>query len=292
MEKIFNAILIISVLIALYFCIQKYKKETNSGLEQISEEKIIEKFNIDKSYYNSSIEPQTIKFDYGLRDIDKQFLKEQEFGASLKSWYPNSWIESFDSVTGEPIYNSRVTETFIEPKARFSYEFNATKTTQMDGIVDPNDFIDGKGKTLKEVYDSSFVDFKKLYPKKTLISDEKEMGRDASSNLSFDLPDTWVYENENPNNGGQIIDNLYASDPYTNDSVANYTNTNSFTFPIDSKFTDNQPIFTNGQQLIPLSNQIDGDGNGTGYVDGESIYYNYPTGETIYSNYPKSETNK
>jgi hypothetical protein len=97
-----------------------------------------------------------------------------------------------------PVNNCSVLETFIEPKVQFSYEYN----------------MGGNGKTLKEIYDNSFVDFKKLIPKKNII--DTELGYNsmqAASNLNYLTPDNWVYENEKQENGGKSIEGIYASDP-------------------------------------------------------------------------------
>lgn len=209
MEKIFKVILVFGILYILYH----YIKKNNN----VTEEKTIEKFQMDKIYYNPPIESSKISFDYNEREIDKQFINEQKNGVTLIPSYFNRWIESFDN-ENNPIYNSRenklgVVETFIEPKARFSYSFNKEKIANMDGIVDPDDYIDDRGKTLKEIYDNSFVDFKKLTPKEIMINDEPNTNKlEAASNLEYIIPDTWVYQNERPENGGQFIDGIYASD--------------------------------------------------------------------------------
>ena len=86
----------------------------------------------------------------------------------------------------------------------------------MDGIADPDDFIDGRGRTLKEVYDNSFVDYKKLIPKEKIINGEPNTNfMQAASSLYYLTPDTWVYENEKAENGGQSSDGIFASDPST-----------------------------------------------------------------------------
>ncbi len=226
-EKMFKVLLIILVLIALYQCIQKHKTKNQNELNNSEKkvEKIIEKFNTDKIFIQPEIKPTTIKFDYGERPIDKQFLVEQEKGAFLSTWYPNTWIESLDS-EGKPVYNSRekqtgVVETFIEPKARFSYEFNKEKTLEMGGIMDPDNFIDGKGKTLQEIYDNSFVNYKKLIPNKTQTSEDGfSTSQLAASSLRYFTPETWTYQNEKPENGGEIISGLYACDPTMKDTNA------------------------------------------------------------------------
>jgi hypothetical protein len=224
MEKILNIILIMGLLVLANFCLQKHKKEKtipeNNNI-------VTEKFNMDKIYIPTKVVEQPIQFNYDKpREIDTQFQKEQDYGAGLKTWYPNTWIERIDE-NGQPVYGSREQETgnvenFIESKARFSYEFNSPRSVQMDGIADPDDFIDGKGRTLKEVYDNSFVDFKKLVPKKEIVGDSsvQTYSQSGASNLTFISPDTWIYENEKSENGGQISKGLYASDPLTMDSVA------------------------------------------------------------------------
>jgi len=224
MEKILNIILIMGLLVLLNLCLQKHKNEKiipkNNNI-------VTEKFKMDKIYMPTKVVEQPIKFNYDKpREIDKQFQKEQDYGAGLKTWYPNTWIERIDE-NGQPVYGSREKETgnlenFIESKARFTYEFNSPRSVQMDGIADPDDFIDGKGRTLKEVYDNSFVDFKKLVPKKEVVGDSsvQTYSQSGASNLSFISPDTWIYENEKAENGGQILKGLYASDPLTMDTVA------------------------------------------------------------------------
>jgi len=223
MEKIFNVILIMSLLVLMHFCLQKSSSKKNNNNNNI----VTEKFNMDKIYVNEKIVEPSIQFNYDKpREIDKQFQKEQDYGAGLKTWYPNTWIERIDE-NGNPVYGSREKETgnvenFTESKARFSYEFNSPRSVQMGGVADPDDFINGEGRTLKEVYDNSFVDFKKLVPKKEVVGDSslQTYSQSGASNLSFISPDTWIYENEKAENGGQILKGLYASDPLTMDSVA------------------------------------------------------------------------
>jgi hypothetical protein len=226
MEKIFNVLLVFGVLVALYYCIQKHKKENQNEINikekdyKKSLPEVIENFNMDRIKYDQPIETNKVEFDYEVRPSEKQFINEQKNGASVTPHYPNRWIESFDT-DNNPVYNSReqvtgTIETFIEPKARFTYDFNKEKNINMDGIADPNDFIDGRGKTLKEVYDNSFVDFKKLVPKEKIINGEPNTNfMQAASSLYYLTPDTWVYENERTENGGQSSDGIFASDPST-----------------------------------------------------------------------------
>lgn len=221
MEKIFNFMLLIGVFYALYLCIQKYKPDIKSKEKE-------EFINLDKVYYINKEPTNKIKFNYEQdRPIDKQFLKEQATGSQLSTWYPNTWIERIDE-NGEPVYNSRenitgVKEDFIESKARFSYEFNSPRSVQMDGIADPHDFKDGKGRTLKEIYDNSFVDYKKMVTKKQMIESKADQlnTQEAGSNLSFISPDTWFYDQEKPENGGKFESGLMADDPFASTSISN-----------------------------------------------------------------------
>ena len=193
----------------------------NNEIKDNNNNDILNKYcNIDKINYEEYIKPQKIYYDYNIEDLEIQFMNEQKNGVHFTSLCPNRWIQSFDP-DGNPIYNSRenvtgVLESFIEPKARFSYEFNKENTLKMSGIIDPDDFIDGRGKTIKEIYDNSFVDFKKLTPKKTIIdnvSEEKSNSIQAASDLYYLPPDNWIYENEKQENGGKSIEGIYASDP-------------------------------------------------------------------------------
>lgn len=225
MVKIFNVILIVGILITLYFCIQKNNEEKILN-NSVSTKQVTENFNTDKLFFNNTEPLKKIEFNYEqLRPIDKQFLKEQEIGINQNTWYPNTWIDHIDEVTGEPVYESRENsniENFIESKARFSYEFNSPRSVQMDGVVDPLDFKNGQGRTIQEIYDNSFVDYKKLVPKKQKMDlDGVIPSKKAGSNLSFIEPDNWVYENEKPENGGQFENGVFASDPYTTNSISN-----------------------------------------------------------------------
>jgi hypothetical protein len=65
---------------------------------------------------------------------------------------------------------------------------------------------------IKDVYDSLIVDYKRDIDKKKLTNLQNPTG-DAAFGLSSYLDTNWNYENENPNNSGQLGNNLYANDP-------------------------------------------------------------------------------
>lgn len=227
MEKTFNFILIIGILIALYFCIEKYnapKKNTNSSNKSPNKSEIVEEFNMDKLYNENIPESSKIKFNYEETPIEKEFLKEQESGVNLNSWYPNTWIEKIDE-NGNPIYNSREniskkSEDIIEAKAINNYLFDPQRNLNIGGVVDPDE-MDTQNLSIKQIYDKSFVDYKKMAPKKNMLDIDPDSNIvNAASNLTFYSPDTWVYENEKPENGGTIYDGISACDPSSMGSVA------------------------------------------------------------------------
>ena len=207
MVKIFEIILLSYVLYLVYLSLKKYKKECDSYQQPEIYEQYVETTNLDYDKNN------------------KDEYKGQK--VNLKTWYPNTWIEKIDK-NGKPIYNSieNITgskEDFIESKARFTYKFNSPRSVHMDGISDPNDFKDGKGRTLKEVYDNSIVDYKKMIPEKQMISTDPDKLniRSGGSNLSSIIPDNWIYNEEKPENGGIFENGLMGDDPYSSNSISN-----------------------------------------------------------------------
>ncbi len=225
-----NVILIIVILIIIYFCIQNntlndtLNDSSNNITNNIPENKNISINSPNNISENKNIENFTdldtkyIKFDYDIRPIEKEFIKEQKDGAYLYTWYPNTWVDHIDE-NGQPVYNSRdqVTgrkETIIDgPKSSFSYDFNNTKTTNISSALKPED----KGKTIKEIYDNSMVNYKNLGPKKTQVTDgTSDIIMQGGSNLGYFAADTWTYEDEHENNGGLIYDDVYGNDPMSN----------------------------------------------------------------------------
>ena len=213
MSELFNIILIIIVLIVAYHIIH-YNKNNNLKNN-------IEKLTDINQQYNNIIVPnnviekeKNIKFNYDIRPIDKEFMKEQIQGVNLNTWYPNTWIEKIDE-NGNPIYGSRESSDpfLIKQKTNSSYDFNNMKTENVDSILKKEDV----GKTIKEVYDNSIIDYKKLEPKQNMIGDENsDIIMPGSSNLTFFNSDTWTYENEKPENGGILYDSIYANDELSN----------------------------------------------------------------------------
>jgi hypothetical protein len=173
-----------------------------------------------------------IIYDNSEREIEKQFLKEQEKGIEgTRIIYPNKYVDRIEN--NEPIYGTdlrgtpypesdKEIEGFIESKARFNYEMYQPRTIRMGGVSDPTGFYEGQAPTIKEIYDKQFTDFKKLIPKKEMIDDKQNNTQEGASNLSYVLPDTWIYDEEKIENGGEIVKGLFANDPSVTGSVATF----------------------------------------------------------------------
>jgi hypothetical protein len=225
MEKTFNFILIIGILIAVYFIMEKYNnKKIKSNLVNV-ENKTIEEFNMDRIYNENIPETSKISFDYGVKPIEEQFIIEQEMGVNLNTWYPNTWIEKIDE-NNQTIYNSRENITgqkdqYVEAKALNSYLFDPQRNINIGGVVNPDD--ESVSLAIKDVYDKSFIDYKKLANNKKMIEIEPDNNIiKAASNLNYFSNDTWVYQNEKPENGGIIYDGISASDPASIGTVAQF----------------------------------------------------------------------
>jgi hypothetical protein len=190
-----------------------------------------EKFiNTDKLFYNPQPEKSKNIQIIDNKKVEDQFLIEQDHAMNLTTYCPNTWIEYIDS-SGNPHYNSRQKLTgipdnivdfqaklgnqelspyqgkVIQQKTQQGYDFNKYKLLHTDGSAKDLD-----GKTLKEIYDSSFVDYKKLQKNKKMNTDENMKKANCASFLTTFKPDDWTYENEKAENGGEIVDGLYAVD--------------------------------------------------------------------------------
>lgn len=195
MEKMFNCVLLLLILITIHHLLQHYKNKNNNVKVVKKTKKIEIQENKEKFITVPEVKSDTIKFNYN-KEIEKQFQKEQEKGFLVKSFVPNNADEN------------KKDEEFVDTKTMFNYEFIKPKIEVMNGIMKPEDV----NKTIKEIYDNSFVDFKKLVPKKNKIENNDNVSLNAASNLTFFTNDNWLYDNEKPENGGQIKTGLYAND--------------------------------------------------------------------------------
>ena len=197
MKKMFNCILLFGLLILIYHILQKYKNNDNC-----------ENFDMSKIYYNPVIQPD-IKFDYDFTEIDNKFLKEQDNSFNIAYYAPNNANNDNDNDND----NDNKLNFLNETKTLYNYDFNKPRISNED--LDNN-------KTIKEIYEDSFVDFKKLIPKKNMIKSNEDTLLEGGSNLSFFTNDTWVYDNEKPENGGSINKGLYAADMEKANAIFSY----------------------------------------------------------------------
>ena len=189
-----DEIIIILILLICYLCYKKYKLKIN-----IKEE----------------------SFDILNNDIldnnnNKQIYKDDnDLGFNTKINYPNNWIEKLDKKCN-PIYKN-IYDT--PTKSEFVYDFSSNKLGTNDGIIDQNELKNKQG-AIKEIYDGSFTNFK-ILGKKEPINNDNDM-IDGASNLKILLNNDWKYNNEQPQNGGEIINGLYAFDASLMNSVASF----------------------------------------------------------------------
>jgi len=207
MIEYIDGILLFIFLIIVYFCIQKYKNRN------------VENINLDKLAPIDTVNSAYIKFhNYPTKEIINEYEKEQKYGTVATIKYPNKYAEKVDD-DGNITYNTLKYETGdkdVDTRTIYNSDFYKLNITNMDGKLNPDD-TDNIGKTIKEVYDNSFIDFKKLAPKKDMIDAKPKT---ASSSLAYHDDDDWVYKDEKPENGGQILNNFYASDPTIHNTPA------------------------------------------------------------------------
>jgi len=219
MTQLLNSLLMLGFLIVLYLSVKKYNKEQFDNINQNTTDEFVT---------NNQDEPYYIDFDYEVDKDEKlvtQFQKEQKEGSNTTIKYPNRFIVKLDE-NNQPIwsdYNNLTgnPNSFIDNRILFGDNIYANHIKNMDGKLNPNDVnIDNNGKTLKNIYDSQILDFKKLVPKNEMITSDNVIP--AASKLSYMDTDDWKYKDESVMNGGKILDNFYAADPNMYNTPAMY----------------------------------------------------------------------
>jgi len=234
--KTIDIVLLIGVFAAIYFFTDEdNRKPKAKNSKEHSTERFKEDFNMDKIYFKDRhimnnygddklIETKKIKFDYSERPVDKKFKEQQEKGININTWYPNTWVEKIDE-NGKPVMNSREKVTGekslsageLNANIRNTPEFNEMRPSKIDRVVDPAD----AGKSIREIYDNSFIDYKKTVPTKEKEDIEEYNNTvKGASGLTFLSNDNWVYKDERPENGGLMEGGLYAADMSSLGSVA------------------------------------------------------------------------
>jgi hypothetical protein len=190
-----NIILIILILITSSFLFNK-KPDENEDNEIL----------LNESFLNN---PHAIYCQFTYDDINKEYEKNIKIINDdkknnfinynmIKSWQPNIYYDN-DSKTMKKFNNS-------------------DKVLNNNTIIySQNDDISTQDKTIREVYDSKIMDFKKNIPKKSINNNNIIK---CASNLNVISPKEWNYDEEKPENGGEINNGLFAYDPLINQSVA------------------------------------------------------------------------
>ena len=169
-------ILIIIFLIILYYIIKINTIET-----------INIKKNIFSDIFNYDIE-ENINYD-----IDDNINKTSFYS---NTWYGNNYFDKNDNKIKNLYPNNYID---INP------QINNEET------IDYKNF--NKTDKIKDVYDKLVYNYKNC-DKKKIININDTMSTSVSNNAYYN-PNTWIYENENINNGGFITDNLTAYDNMT-----------------------------------------------------------------------------
>ena len=224
-----NSLLMLVFIIILYISLKKYenmKSVDNTTILDDTENDTHSTICDDEFKDNYPyIVPEYIKFDYNPNpSIIEQYKKEQQRGSNMTIKYGNKFAKSVNK-------DGKINYGYLKDYTKNPDEFEDTKViyndimytgnvTNVDGIIHPKD-IKQMGKSIQEVYDNNIVDFKKLIDKKDKHGDgSRAFTSDGASKLSYLLDDDWTYDNEKPENGGQILEGFYAFDPHVHNTPA------------------------------------------------------------------------
>ena len=137
-------------------------------------------------------------FNYDIEDNNTNNINKMSFYSN--TWYGNNYFDKNDNKIKNLYPNNYID---INPK------INNEET------IDYKNF--NKTDKIKDVYDKLVYNYKN-YDKKKII-DINDTISSSVSNVAYYNPNTWIYENENINNGGFISDNLTAYDNMTEMNV-------------------------------------------------------------------------
>lgn len=192
-------ILILLFLIIIYFIIKSNK---NYNINENENENIIEpakntkhvRFS-DKLDYYEGMESQTISNILPpLKVIEDKTSKSPSFYSN--TWYGNYYLENGNNTELKSIYDTN-NEMNLNPRPEDekNIDFKLMNTSNK----------------IKDIY-NSYANNYKDYEKKKIINNNQDKILDGAADLSYYVPDTWIYENENIINGGNIQDGLTGYD--------------------------------------------------------------------------------
>jgi hypothetical protein len=119
------------------------------------------------------------------------------------TWYGNYYLEDSKNKNLKRFYNENDNYQ-LNPKPEDEKKFN------------PDINVD----KIKDIYDNNTNNYKDFEKKKLVNYQDKIL--DGASNLSYYIPDTWIYENENIINGGNISYGLTGYDEMALNNTALY----------------------------------------------------------------------
>lgn len=169
--------------------------------------------NMNRIFYNKPIENKKIEFNYMTEESKNKIIEEQNKGINLNSWVPNRYIDHIDE-NGKPVYNTDNTNEDLAKLPDYDKDYKINKYNNYNGVIDT---VNNQNLTIKEIYDNSIFDFKKLIPEKKIINNDPYSNiKNGASNLSYTTDDLWTYEDDKEINNGKITDELNADDPMAN----------------------------------------------------------------------------
>ena len=191
-----NIILILLILISLHYLIKKKENNNNNNNEMILNESFLNNPNAEYCDFDYD----DINFDY---EINPKIINNNNKNINkinyniIKSLQPNIYYDN---------------------QTKQNKKFNDNDKLLENSIIYTKDNDDNNyNKTIREIYDDKIIDYKKDIPNKKKNNNNII---ECGSNLHILSPNDWNYDNEKPENGGEIKDGLYAYDDLINDGVA------------------------------------------------------------------------
>ena len=233
MSNYLNGFLMLGFLIVLYLAVKKYNNYNYNSKDEDDLTDDIDRFNnvdceenkdfylnFDGDFKSPNLPIQYVEFNYNPtpQTLD-QFQKEQKYGSNMAIKYPNKYAVSLDDKENITYGGwqdlTKKPDVFQDTKVIYNEELYKPNITHMDGVLNTRD-TNTVGKSIQEIYDNNIVDFKNLNERKKQLVDNgepRQFTKDASSKQKYLVDDDWAYENEKPENGGEILNGFYAFDP-------------------------------------------------------------------------------
>jgi hypothetical protein len=196
-------ILILLFLIIIYFIIKLNKNEHSSEnienikniIEPIKNTKHV-RFSDKLDYYEEKNELQHISNILPPLKVIEEDKSSKSPSFYSNTWYGNYYLENTNNTELKSIYDT-------------NNEMNLNPRLEDEKNIDFK--LMNSSNKIKDIY-NSYANNYKDYEKKKIINNNQDKILDGASDLSYYVPDTWIYENENIINGGNIQDGLTGYD--------------------------------------------------------------------------------